>query len=89
MYVANKICDDELNHEGCMFDGGDCCLTGYESKIDCDKCECSPYGTITSPGYPDRYSHNLDLNWLIQVPKGQLVEVSFKYFHVGYGDDSW
>ena len=35
--VGDGICDDELNNEQCLFDGGDCCL----AKIDCSYCaEC-------------------------------------------------
>ena len=83
--VGNQICNDDLNHAYCNFDGGDCCLTK------CVECVCSPNGIITSPRYPDRYSTSLDLTWLIQVPSGQLIEISFVYLLISnsYGVGSW
>ena len=35
----NGICDEFANHEGCHFDGGDCCLTKIISK-NCEECIC-------------------------------------------------
>ena len=37
-------------------------------------------GTITSPGYPQNYDNNLDLKWLIQVPLGLVIQISFLSF---------
>jgi hypothetical protein len=37
-------------------------------------------GTITSPGFPQNYDNNLDLKWLIQVPLGLVVHISFLSF---------
>ena len=33
-FVDNDICEDELNHGDCMFDGLDCC--GYDASDDGD-----------------------------------------------------
>ena len=33
-FLENDICEDELNHGDCMFDGLDCC--GYDSTNDGD-----------------------------------------------------
>ena len=38
-FVGNDICEDELNHGDCMFDGLDCCgpnhLGNSDGVIDC------------------------------------------------------
>ena len=35
-----------------------------------------------SPGFPGDYANDLDVFWLIQVPNGQLIEVTFNSFDV-------
>ena len=80
--VGNQICNDEFNHPGCNFDGGDFCLTDPNSNKDCVECICFPNGVITSPRFPDMYSTALDIVWLIQVPSGQLVEINFIYMFI-------
>ncbi len=35
----NGICDDFANHEGCQFDGGDCCLHKINTR-QCEDCIC-------------------------------------------------
>lgn len=35
----------------------------------------SEYGTITSPGFPNRYADTVDCAWLIKVPEGQSIKV--------------
>lgn len=34
-------------------------------------------GTLTSQGYPT-YTHNQDCGWIIRVPKGYILTLSFK-----------
>jgi hypothetical protein len=41
-FVDNDICEDELNHGDCMFDGLDCC--GYGNTELCTDCLCK--GTL-------------------------------------------
>ena len=78
--VGNGYCNDVTNNQQCDFDGGDCCVnvnTDY-----CFNCSCSGSGVITSPGFPGNYDNNLDLTWLIQLPPGQIIEISFISFDV-------
>ena len=46
-FVDNDICEDELNHGDCMFDGLDCC--GYDSNGDGDYDDYYDFYEIT-PG---------------------------------------
>ena len=84
--VANGVCNDETNHLGCNYDGGDCCVNVNTDS--CSDCNCLGSGVITSPGYHNsfkpHYGNNLDLTWLIQVQMGQTIEISFLNFDVGY-----
>uniref|UniRef100_U3JPU1 complement subcomponent C1r n=1 Tax=Ficedula albicollis TaxID=59894 RepID=U3JPU1_FICAL len=38
------------------------------------------FGEIRSPGYPKPYPNNNISSWHIQVPKGYVVKLTFKYF---------
>ncbi|NWV26449.1 C1R protein, partial [Origma solitaria] len=38
------------------------------------------FGEIRSPGYPNPYPNNNISSWDIQVPKGYVVNLTFKYF---------
>ena len=67
--TGNGYCDDEMNHVGCNFDGGDCC--GPNTNTDfCIYCACLN-GTLSEPtcedvgitghigdGYCDDYNDN-------------------------------
>ena len=44
--------------------------------------ECAMNGIITSPGYPRNYGNNINLTWLIQVPEGLKVEITFVSFEL-------
>ena len=44
--------------------------------------ECAMNGVITSPGYPRNYGNNINLTWLIQVPKGLSIEIRFEIFEL-------
>ena len=46
-FLDNDICEDELNHGDCMFDGLDCC--GYDHNNDGDYDDSSWYTEI-APG---------------------------------------
>ena len=73
--VANGVCNDETNHLGCNYDGGDCCVNVNTDS--CSDCNCLGGGVIISPGFPGNYDNNLDLNWLIQVQMGQTIKIDF------------
>ncbi len=38
-FVGDGHCDDDLNLEDCLFDGGDCCLDEVKTEH-CELCEC-------------------------------------------------
>ena len=80
--VGDAICNDETNNIGCNYDGGDCCVNVNTDL--CSECSCLVSGVITSPGFPLNYGNNLDLNWLIQVQMGQIIEINFLFFYVEY-----
>ena len=44
--------------------------------------ECPMNGVITSPGYPRHYDNNTNLTWLIQVPEGLRIEITFETFEL-------
>ena len=44
--------------------------------------ECVMNGVITSPGYPRNYDNDINLTWLIQVPEGLRVEITFLSFEL-------
>ena len=78
--VGDGICHDEINHLGCNYDDGDCCVNVNTDS--CSDCNCLASGFITSPGFPGNYDNDLDLSWLIQVQIGQLIEISFLHFQL-------
>ena len=41
-----------------------------------------PNGMITSPGYPENYPNSIESHWLIQLPPGQFIEVTFSSFEL-------
>ena len=84
--VGDGYCTDVTNIQQCNFDGGDCCLLNVNTDY-CLNCSCSDSGVITSPGFPEAYDNNLFLTWLIQVPLGQLIEISFVSFDLEEEDD--
>ena len=79
--IGNGHCNDETNNPACNYDGGDCCLS-IANTDHCSECECATTGVITSPGFPGDYANDLDVSWLIQVPSGQLIEVTIDSFDV-------
>ena len=81
--TGDGICNDETNNIECNFDHGDCCLTNMNVKH-CLECSCSSNGIVTSPGFPEIYEINLDIAWLIQLPLGQLIQIYFIRFELGY-----
>jgi hypothetical protein len=38
-WKADGICDDQNNHGGCDFDGGDCCGKDVDTDL-CTLCQC-------------------------------------------------
>ena len=51
-YVGDGTCDDENNHCGCNWDGGDCCgISGKKDQFDwCDDCTCHKLETVCKHG---------------------------------------
>ena len=82
--VGDGFCHDENNNADCNYDGGDCCLSSQNTDH-CSECVCSIAGVITSPGFPQEYGNELDLNWIIQVPDGQFIQTTFISFDVQSG----
>ena len=79
--IGNGHCNDITNNPACNYDHGDCCLSSPNTDH-CSECGCSTTGIIISPGYPQVYLENLDVSWHIQVPSGQLIEISFISFDI-------
>ena len=44
-------------------------------------------GVVTSPRFPENYNNLASSNWLIQLPPGEYIEVTFLNFDVEDGDD--
>ena len=81
-FLWDGYCHDETNIAELNYDGGDCCLINVKRDY-CSNCSCFVNGIITSPGYPQNYGNNLDLTWLIQLPLGQFIEITFIEFDLG------
>lgn len=47
---------------------------------DCSRNFTSPLGLIESPGFPDKYPHNLECSFIIIVPPSMDVTLSFLTF---------
>ena len=77
--IGNGHCNDKTNNPTCNYDGGDCCLSSPNTDH-CTECLCATTGAVTSPGFPGKYGDSLDVSWLIQVPHGQLIEITFISF---------
>ena len=82
-YPSNDLCNDELNNAENNYDNGDCCLSN-SNKDYCSDCVCLTTGIITSPGFPGDYPNILWIYWIIQVPSGQVIEITFISFDVEY-----
>ena len=39
LFLGDKYCDDENNHAGCEYDGGDCCGPSVKKNW-CKVCQC-------------------------------------------------
>ncbi|KAI8497869.1 hypothetical protein Bbelb_245210 [Branchiostoma belcheri] len=46
-----------------------------------------PDGSVTSPNYPENYKPDQTCDWLITVPEGSSVRLTFDSFHVENGYD--
>ena len=73
--IGDGFCNDETNNFDCNYDGGDCCVN--VDKTICSECNCISGGVITSPVFPER-----NLDWLIEVPPGQKIQIRFLSFNV-------
>ena len=79
--IGNGHCNDETNNPTCNYDGGDCCISSPNTDH-CSECVCATTGAVTSPGFPGKYGDGMEVSWLIQVPHGQLIEITFTSFDV-------
>ncbi|XP_078685556.1 CUB domain-containing protein 2-like [Branchiostoma floridae x Branchiostoma belcheri] len=44
-------------------------------------------GPVTSPNYPGNYDNNETCEWLITVPEGSIIRLTFDSFHTEYDYD--
>ncbi|KAM5158320.1 cubilin [Mantella aurantiaca] len=67
-------------------------LASYSSLFEgCGGTLTTPEGTISSPGHPSVYPHGVRCTWLILVPPGNLIQLTFTTFilqqtHACHGD---
>ncbi|OWF53288.1 Protein SpAN [Mizuhopecten yessoensis] len=66
--------------------GRTCSQTVHEN-MDCGGVLDEPTGTITSPGYPDKYSNKAACNWMIQAGQGKAITLVFRAFSVEKGSE--
>uniref|UniRef100_A0A674P4J3 Neuropilin n=1 Tax=Takifugu rubripes TaxID=31033 RepID=A0A674P4J3_TAKRU len=52
----------------------------YKTGSDCSRNFTSPSGLIESPGFPDKYPHNLECSFIIVVPPSMDVTLAFLTF---------
>ncbi|XP_061579959.1 neuropilin-2-like isoform X1 [Cololabis saira] len=52
----------------------------FKTGSDCSRNFTSPTGLIESPGFPDKYPHNLDCSFIIVVPPSMDVSLTFLTF---------
>uniref|UniRef100_A0A665VGJ0 Neuropilin n=1 Tax=Echeneis naucrates TaxID=173247 RepID=A0A665VGJ0_ECHNA len=52
----------------------------FKTGSDCSRNFTSPSGLIESPGFPDKYPHNLECSFIIIVPPSMDVSLSFLTF---------
>uniref|UniRef100_A0A672GXB8 Neuropilin n=1 Tax=Salarias fasciatus TaxID=181472 RepID=A0A672GXB8_SALFA len=52
----------------------------FKTGSDCSRNFTSPSGLIESPGFPDKYPHNLECSFIIIVPPSMDVTLSFLTF---------
>ncbi|KAM8967664.1 cubilin [Pelodytes ibericus] len=57
----------------------------FRSVIEgCGNTLTAPEGTITSPRYPEVYPHGVTCVWLISVPPGNIIRLSFTSFNLEF-----
>lgn len=56
------------------------CLYVFIPGSDCSRNFTSPSGLIESPGFPDKYPHNLECSFIIIVPSSMDVTLTFLTF---------
>lgn len=62
------------------FSNGD---TGFHLEFESEGCSAyltKPSGTFQTPNYPNPYPHNTQCIWKIEVPYGNLIEVTIHDF---------
>jgi len=53
-----------------------------DGSVECGGQMTTPFGTITSPGYPRLYAHSRVCNWVIQVAPGRKVTLAFNHIDI-------
>lgn len=86
-----------INHGGCQHDclntlGSYICnchngFTLHENGKDCKEGDCKneitiPYGTISSPNYPDYYPARKDCVWHFSTTPGHRIRIAFQKFEL-------
>ena len=68
-WVGDNQCDDETNHAGCNFDGGDCCGDNINTNF-CIECNCKHQSACgkgfqgwVGDGYCDDLTNNAGCNY--------------------------
>jgi hypothetical protein len=69
--------DNQANIDYCFAGGKVECCNKNSQVCKYNKLLTAASGTITSPGYPDKYPHNAAYNWRITVPEGFVVQLNF------------
>ena len=46
----------------------------------CDTTLTTENGTFTSPGFPNNYANGLNCSWLIFLPPGKIIQLTFSSF---------
>ncbi|BHF77938.1 Bone morphoproteintic protein 1 [Sparganum proliferum] len=57
-------------------------LAKFEKEVPCRKHLKAGEGEIVSPGYPERYPPSSECTWNIEVPVGNIVNLTFHSFEV-------
>ncbi|KAM4028087.1 cubilin isoform 1-T1 [Anomaloglossus baeobatrachus] len=58
-------------------------MASYQSLTEgCGGTMTTPEGAINSPGYPNVYPHGVNCMWIISVPPGNLIRLTFSTFNL-------
>ena len=66
-----------------------CCCCCLYMSTDCGGMLTAPQGTVRSPGHPNVYPHGVNCTWLISVPEGLIIQLSFSLFRLEGGSSCY